>query len=124
VSPRRTLLVGLRLAAWIIFAAIVVMTLGPLSVRPHTPVSANADRFVAYVVLGLCFALAYPGRVYLVGVSLIVAAGALEWAQNFVPVRDGQLEDFLFKTAGVIVGLAAARFVQLALGKQRSALRR
>lgn len=77
VIRRRTLLAGLRLASWVIFAAIVVMTLGPVSVRPHTPVSANADRFVAYLVLGLCFVLAYPRRVYLVSVALIAAAGGL-----------------------------------------------
>jgi VanZ family protein len=119
---RRPLLVGLRLASWVIFTAIVVMTLGPVSVRPHTPVSANADRFVAYLVLGVCFVLAYPRRFYLVGVALIAAAGGLEWAQNFVPGRDGRPEDFLFKAVGVIVGLVVVRFVQLALDWRRSRL--
>jgi VanZ family protein len=116
---RQMLSIGLRLAAWIICAAIVVMTLGPVSVRPHTPVSANAERFVAYLVLGLCFVLAYPRHVYLVGVALVIAAGGLEWAQNFVPGRDGRLEDFLFKAAGVIAGLIVVRFVQLAIGGSR-----
>ena len=120
---RGTLLVGLRLASWVIFAAIVVMTLGPVSVRPHTPASANADRFVAYLVLGICFVLAYPGRIYLVSIALIAAAGGLEWAQNFVPGRDGRLEDFLFKAAGVMVGLGAARLLQLVLARQFSRLR-
>jgi hypothetical protein len=34
----------------------VVMTLGPLTVRPHTPLSANFDRLAAYAVLGFVFA--------------------------------------------------------------------
>jgi len=118
VSRRRTIsVVGLRATSWVIFIAIVVMTLGPVSVRPHTAASANLDRLIAYVVLGLCFALAYPRRVYLVSVVLVVAAGGLEFAQNLVPGRDGRLDDFLFKAAGVIIGLVVARFLQLAFGK-------
>ena len=100
------------------------MTLGPLSARPHTPLSANVERFAAYLILGLCFALAHPRHVYLSGVALILAAGGLEWAQNFVPGRDGRLQDFLFKAAGVIVGVIAANFVQSALIRRSSRLRR
>jgi VanZ family protein len=87
------------MSAWFILWAIVVMTLGPLSVRPHTPVSADFDRVVAYAVLSLAFAFAYPRRVYLVAVALVVAAGGLECAQSLVPGRDGRLEDFRFKLA-------------------------
>jgi hypothetical protein len=47
---------------------------------------------------------------------------SLEWAQNLVPGRDGWLKDFLFKAAGVIVGLVAAHLVQLALDRRRSRL--
>jgi hypothetical protein len=65
------------------------MTLGPLSVRPQTPLSANADRFVGYLVLGLCFALAYPRRVYLVGITLIAAAGASSGPKTLFQVETG-----------------------------------
>ena len=121
---RAPLVVPLRWTSWLIFAAIIVMTLGPLSVRPTTPFSANFDRFAAYLVLGMCFALAYPRRIYLLAMILIVAAGGLELAQDFVPGRDGQLEDFLFKAAGVVVGLVVTRFTQPALDRQFSRLRR
>ena len=60
-----------RWVAWIIFAAIVVMTLGPVSARPTTPFSANFDRLAAYLVLGGCFALAYPRRLYLLALALV-----------------------------------------------------
>ncbi|HTV30515.1 MAG TPA: VanZ family protein [Xanthobacteraceae bacterium] len=113
MTPRHgPLAVPFRWASWIIFAAIVVVTLGPRSVRPVTPFSANFDRFAAYLVLGACFALAYARRPYLSAVAVIAAAGGLEVAQNFVPGRDGRLQDFLFKAAGVVLGLIAARFIQ------------
>jgi VanZ family protein len=108
----------------VIFTAIVVMTLGPLSARPRMPLSANVERFAAYLMLGLCFALAYPRRLYLLGITLVLAAGGLEAAQIFVPGRDGRLEDFLFKAAGVIVGLIATSFLQPALIRQFLRLRR
>ncbi len=110
--------------SWIIFAAIVAMTLGPLSLRPTTPLSPNFDRFAAFLVLGFCFALGYPRRIYLLGPTLVAAAGGLEWAQTFVPGRDGRLEDFLFKAAGAIAGLVIAHLMQPAVDRQLSRLHR
>ena len=107
--------VPFRRAVWFILGAIVVMTLGPLSLRPTTPFSGNFDRFAAYLVLGACFALAYPRRIYLLALTLLATTGGLELAQNFVPNRDGRLEDFLVKATGVIVGLIAACLLQHAL---------
>jgi VanZ family protein len=98
--------------SWIIFAAIVAMTLGPLNVRPTTPFSPNFDRLAGFLVLGLFFALAYPRRIYLLAFALVATAGGLEWAQSFVPGRDGRVEDFLFKAAGAIVGLVIAHLMQ------------
>jgi hypothetical protein len=103
-----SLVISCRWVSWILFAAIAVMTLGPLSVRPTTPLSPDFERFAAFMLLGAAFALAYPHRFYLLGIALVVAAGGLEWAQTFVPGRDGRLEDFLFKAAGVIIGLVIA----------------
>ncbi len=116
-SPHWLLAISFQIAAWVILSAVIVMTLGPLSVRPHTPVSADFDRVVAYVALSLAFALAYPRRIYLIGVALLVAAGGLECAQSLVPGRDGRLEDFLFKVGGTIIGLVTARLVQLNFDK-------
>lgn len=112
-------MLGLRVASWVAFALIVVMTLGPISARPRLTIPANGERFGAYLLLGLCFAFAYPRRIFLLGVALIIAAGGLEWAQNFVPERDGRLEDFLFKAIGVVGGLIAARLVHLSISAAR-----
>lgn len=112
-----------RGVSWSLFAAIVVMTLGPVSVRLTTPFSPNFERFAAFVVLGMCFALAYPRRLFLLGLALVVGAGGLEWAQTFVPGRDGRLEDFLFKAGGAIVGLVIAHLTQPFVERQLSRLR-
>jgi hypothetical protein len=45
-----------RLASWVLFVAIVAMTLGPVSLRPHTPFPPDLDRIAAYGVLGIFFA--------------------------------------------------------------------
>jgi len=106
-----------RLVTWVLFAAIVAMTLGPVSLRPHTHFSPDLDRFAAYVVLGMFFAQSYhpQRRLWLLGAFLIAAAGVLEMAQLFVPDRDPHLSDFLFKAGGATIGLIAVRFAYLVI---------
>jgi hypothetical protein len=96
-----------RLVTWVLFVAIVAMTLGPVSLRPHIYFSPYLDRFAAYAVFGIFFAQSYPQRrFWLLGAFLvIIAAGALETAQLFVPGRDAHLSDFLFKAFGATIGL-------------------
>src|ERR1700722_5444092 len=78
-----------RLATWVLFAAIVAMTVGPVSLRPHTHFTPDLDRFAAYAALGLLFALSYrQRRLWMIGGFLIAVAAALEIAQLFVPHRD------------------------------------
>jgi VanZ family protein len=106
------MLFGFRLTAWVLFVAVVAMTVGPLSLRPQTNFSPNIERFAAYAVLGLLFALAYPRRQpWLLGLFLVATAGVLELGQLFVPHRDAHLSDFLFKAAGALVSLIVGRFV-------------
>jgi hypothetical protein len=70
-----------RLLTWALFAAIVVMILGPIRLCPHTHLSPDLDRFTAYAVLGMFFARSYPQRrLWLLGALLVTAAGALETA--------------------------------------------
>jgi hypothetical protein len=103
----------LRLTTWIVFVAIAVMTLGPVSLRPHTLFPPDFDRFAAYAVLGVLFALSYPRRPpWLMGAFLVAAAGAFEIGQLFVPHRDAHVNDFLFKAAGALIGLIVGRFAQ------------
>jgi VanZ family protein len=105
-----------RLVTWVLFVAIVATTLGPVSLRPHTHFSPDLDRFAAYAVLGVFFALSYPlRRFWLLAAFLVAAAGALETAQLFVPGRDAHLSDFLFKAGGATIGLIAVRIACLVI---------
>ena len=108
---------GLKITAWIIFAAIVAMTIGPIWLRPVTPMPANFERFAAFVVLGACFMLAYPRHSMIILICLIVAAGALELAQTIVPGRHGRMVDFAFKLAGVVAGVCAVQASRIMISR-------
>ena len=113
---------GVQLVSWAFLAAIAVMTLGPIGLRPQTHFSPDFERLAAYVVLGMSFALSYPQRrLWLLGLFLVATAAVLELGQSFVPGRDPRLIDFLFKACGAVIGLVALRIVLLLvpLGQRR-----
>lgn len=103
---------GFRLVSWALLASIVVMTLGPISLRPQTHFGPVFERFAAYALLGGFFAPAYPRwRLWILTAFLIAIAGTLEWGQLFVPGRDAHLSDFLFKALGATIGLLTGRLL-------------
>ena len=101
----------LRIAAWAVMLAIVVVTLGPIGVRPETALPANAERFVAYAVLGLLFGLAYPRHRLPVVIILAATAGILEAGQGLELTRHATLMGFVWKAAGALAGVAASFIV-------------
>lgn len=112
---------GIQLVSWALLAAIAVMTLGPIGLRPETQFSPNLERLAAYVVLGMSFALSYPRRrLWLLGAFLVATAAVLEVGQSLVPSRDPHLSDFLFKAVGAVIGLVALRVAYLAASLRRS----
>jgi hypothetical protein len=55
----------LRLFAWLLAAAVTFVTLGPSEYRPHAHITRDGEHALAFVLIGLAFALAYPpGRGY------------------------------------------------------------
>ena len=51
--------------AWLLAGAIVFWTLGPVADRPQSG-HPQAERFAAFFVLAVCWALAYPRRPWVV----------------------------------------------------------
>jgi len=102
--PRPFLLIPWGLAAFIAFS-----TLGPQHLRPHLPaqVGPQLERFGAYFLMALTFALTYPNRKGLIAVSGTVAAILLELGQGMVPGRDPGLPDVIAKGFGNLTGVAA-----------------
>jgi VanZ family protein len=113
------MIVTLRVAAWLRVALICAATLAPSEALPVTGLPVNAERFLAFLVAGGCFGLAYAHRP-LRSILLIVGFAALfELAQHLVPGRHGVFRDFLFKGAGGILGVAAGAFCARALSLVR-----
>jgi len=98
----------LRLFAWLLAAAITFATLGPASYRPHANITHDGEHALAFVLLGLAFALAYPRqRILAAGIS-VVMIGILELLQLFVPGRHARLEDFIVDALTALAGFAIA----------------
>jgi len=100
-----------RIAAWLLVVAIVVMTLGPPTVRPVTGFNRSLEHVAAFALLGLAFGLAYPGRRLLLVVIGVAAAALMETLQLMVPGRHAYFSDFVINAGGVCAGLAVAALV-------------
>lgn len=101
----------LAVFAWLTLAALLVVTISPIGMRPHIPGFVNGERFLMLLVIGLLFCLAYPKRWATVLIMLIVAAGLFELMQRLTPDRHGEFSDFLVKSCGAIVGVALGKII-------------
>jgi VanZ family protein len=97
-----------RIAAWLLIAAIVVMTLGPPTVRPVSGFNRSLEHVAAFALLGLAFGLAYPSRRLLLAVIGIAAAALMETLQQMVPGRHAYFSDFVINAGGACAGLVVA----------------
>lgn len=97
----------LQALAWLTLLAIAAATLSPIGLRPRLPVPVDLERSAAFVLAGLLFALAYPRRIWLALVIVIVGAFGLEWLQELRPDRHGRLGDAMVKSLGALIGLSA-----------------
>lgn len=101
----------LRLFAWLLAAAVIFATLGPASSRPHAPITHDGEHVLAFVLVGLAFACAYPRqRLPAAGIS-VVLIGILELLQLFVPGRHARLEDFLVDAVSALFGFVIATII-------------
>jgi len=101
-----------RLWVWLLLALIGVATIGPIGLRPTTPLGPDGERFAAFMVVGCLFGLAYPGRQRLVGVLLLFVCALLEYAQHFVPGRHPDFGNFMVKAAGALAGMFAGKLLR------------
>jgi len=97
-----------RIAAWLLVVAIVVMTLGPPTVRPVSGFNRSLEHVAAFALLGLAFGLAYPTRRMLLALTGVAVAALMETLQLVVPGRHAYFSDFVINAAGAWVGIALA----------------
>ena len=105
-------------AAWGFLVFIAFATLSPLYLRPRLTgaepyVIVLFERFGAYAVLGLLFAISYPRRYALVFVIVFGSAILLEFLQIAIPDRDARVVDAVEKLAGGALGIIAANWIML-----------
>lgn len=92
-------------AAWIALFAIVVATLSPLDLRPRLLISVNAERALAFMLLGVLFAVAYPKHIWFAAAIVFIGAFGLEILQELRPDRHGRFRDAMWKFIGASIGL-------------------
>ncbi|TXN46699.1 hypothetical protein FV228_06280 [Methylobacterium sp. WL18] len=113
-----------RVAAWILVAAIVAITLVPIGLRPVVTANPSFERAAAYALAGLLLTLGYPRRWPWILLGAVLLAGGLEAGQALTGTRHGRFDDFLVKAAaalvGGIVGLGLASWVDRRLQARTS----
>jgi VanZ family protein len=92
-------------AAWLLAATIVVLSLGPSTVRPATGAAHDLEHLLIFLATGMAFGLGYPARVWLLTIALPTFAAAIEVAQNWVPGRHARMSDFLVDAAASCFGV-------------------
>src|SRR5689334_14274394 len=97
-----------RWVAWPLLAAIVLVTLSPIGLRPETGAPAGLERFAAFAALGGVFCLAYPRHRLRALLLLVAFAGALVTLQHLVPGRHGRIIDASVKGLGAATGVFVA----------------
>jgi VanZ family protein len=100
----------LAVASWLVLAYVAFATLSPIALRPELT-NANVERFGAFMLVGLLFALAYPQRFYLVVGTTVGSAILLEALQFLSPGRHGRIHDAGVKIAGGIAGIFIGKIV-------------
>lgn len=96
----------LRPFAWLLAAAVSFATLGPPRYRPHTNLGQDLEHSLAFVLIGLAFALAYPRHRLPTTVITVAMVGTLELLQLPVPGRHARLEDFVVDALATLTGFA------------------
>jgi hypothetical protein len=92
-------------AAWLLAGTIVVLSLGPPSVRPATGTAHDLEHLLIFLATGMAFGLGYPRRVWLLTIALPTFAAAIEVAQNWVPGRHARMSDFLVDAVASCLGV-------------------
>jgi VanZ family protein len=113
------MIIILRLFAWLLAAAVTLVTLGPPSLRPHSNFGQDGEHAFAFVLVGLAFGLAYTQRRVLTAAIAIAAIGTIEILQMWAPGRHARFEDFLVDALAACLGLTLAATLDWA--KQRLA---
>ena len=97
-------------AAWAALLAIVVLTMVPPNLRPTTDAPHDVEHAAAFLITGLLFGLAYPGRERFLTIGAVVFCAAIEILQLYVPGRHARWIDFAVDAVAAVVGIFVGVF--------------
>lgn len=100
------------IVAWLVLAALVIATLGPVGIRPSLGLPLKVERFLGFAIVGALFTWAYPKRWIAILVLASALAIGLEALQLVVPTRDASPIDAIVKVAGAVAGVIGVRLLQ------------
>jgi VanZ family protein len=103
-----------RIAAWVLTAAIIILSLVPPGLRPETSAPHSVEHLTIYAATGFAFGLGYKHRRDLMAILLVIFTGCIEIAQLFVPGRHARLSDFIIDAMAACMGLVFASLLSLA----------
>jgi VanZ family protein len=109
-----------RIAAWLLTAAIVVLSLVPAWLRPETDMPHDLEHFSIFFATGVAFGVGYSRRPKLVVAALVIFAAAVELAQIVDPGRHARVSDFIVDALAACLG-AALVFLVAARALEESA---
>jgi VanZ family protein len=102
-----------RIAAWILAAFIVILSLVPPTLRPESGAPHSLEHFTIFAATGFAFGLGYRRRHDFLAILLIMFSGAIEIAQLFVQGRHARLGDFIIDAIAACIGLVMASLLSL-----------
>lgn len=100
------LLTAIRITAWCLAAAIVVLSLVPPELRPETDLPHAVEHLSIYATTGFVFSLGYARKDVLLAILLVIFSGIVELAQLLVPGRHARLSDFIIDAFAMSAGVA------------------
>lgn len=108
---------AIRLLGLMGIVTIVILSLVPGDLRPHTGEPKQLEHFAAYALVAavLCIGFSKARQPVAIVIILAVLSAVLEFCQNFIPGCDGNVIDFLASSFGACVGVGLAWILVRAL---------
>jgi VanZ family protein len=103
----KTLVLIIRMGAWLLVILIGVLSVVPAWARPVTGLGHGFEHFAAFFVTGMAFGLGYANRFLVTAFALVLYSGLIEIVQLLVPDRHSRLSDFAIDAAAVAIGVIA-----------------
>ena len=94
-----------RTLTWLATLTVVVLSIVPPSLRPVTPLPHKGEHFAIFMMWGMVFALGYRIKLIYQQVCAVLFAGAIEFAQYWVPGRHARISDLMVDTLAACFGV-------------------